>query len=355
MENISLRIIITLALAAVSFIVAGALTPVLTNILYRYKLGKNIRTGNESPIFQQLHAKKAGTPTMGGILIWGTAILLAGLFWLLATLWPDNEILKLFNFVNRRETFLPLAALLFAALVGLADDLRGIFKQGEKGGGLSMRTRLLLYTAVAAVGAWWFVVKLDYTALYVPFLGLVDIGLWYIPFFLFIIVASAFSTNETDGLDGLAGGVMLIAFSAFGAIALSQGRFFLATFTAVIIGALLAFLWFNVHPARFFMGDTGSMALGITAGLVALLTQSALFLPFIMFVPVVESLSVIIQLLSKRIRHKKVFLSAPIHHHFEAIGWPETKVTMRFWILNGVAAAVGLALLFVSYQVAPLP
>jgi phospho-N-acetylmuramoyl-pentapeptide-transferase len=149
-------------------------------------------------------------------------------------------------------------------------------------------------------------------------------------------------------LDGLAGGVMMVAFGAYGTIAFIQGNFNMAAFCGVILGALLAFLWFNIYPARFFMGDTGSMSLGVTLGVIAMLTNQFLLLPLIGFVLVVESLSTIIQVLSKKIRGKKIFLSSPIHHHFEAKGWPETKVTMRFWILSAVMAVLGIILAFMD-------
>jgi len=198
------------------------------------------------------------------------------------------------------------------------------------------------------VGAWWFYFKLDWDLIHVPFIGDFNIGLWYIPIFIFILIATTFSTNQTDGLDGLAGGVLLVAFSSYAIISYSQGRLELATFCGTIVGAILAFLWFNIHPARFFMGDTGSMSLGITLGVIAMLTNSLFFLPFLGFILVIESLTTIIQMLSKKLRHKKIFLSAPIHHHFEAKGWPETKVTMRFWIISGVMAAIGLILFFID-------
>ena len=169
-----------------------------------------------------------------------------------------------------------------------------------------------------------------------------------IPIFIFIIVATAFSVNEIDGLDGLAGGTLLSAFAAYGAIAFLQGHYNLATFCGVIVGSLLAFLWFNIHPARFFMGDTGAMSLGVTLGIVAMLTNSALLLPIIGCLFVLESLSVIIQVLSKKLRGKKVFLSAPLHHHLEAIGWPEPKIVMRFWVISAVAAATGLIIALID-------
>ena len=212
-----------------------------------------------------------------------------------------------------------------------------------------MRHRLLIYTVIASFGAWWFYSKLEWSMVHLPFIGNFDIGLWYIPIFIFILVATAFSVNEVDGLDGLAGGTLLTAFGAYGVIAYSQGHFDLAAFCGVIIGALLAFLWFNIHPAKFFMGDTGAMSLGITLGVIAMLTNQFLLLPIISLILVAESGSVILQLISKKLRHgKKVFLSAPIHHHLEAKGWPESQITMRFWIISFMTAAIGLIIAFLD-------
>ena len=328
-----------LILTSVSFLTAFFLTPLLTHFLFKYRLGKQIRTEG-APIFAKIHSGKEGTPTMGGILIWSTVLILALGFWLLS-LFFDGVFGDL-NFLSRSQTFLPLGALIFAALLGFIDDLLGVFRIGPKGGGLSMKHKIFLYTFIAAVGAYWFYFKLNFDIIYIPFLGNFEVGLWYLPIFIFIIVATAFSTNETDGLDGLAGGVLLFAFAALGALAFSQGHYDLAAFTGVIVGALLAFLWFNIYPARFFMGDTGAMSLGITLGIVAMLTNAALLLPLIAFILVFESSSVIVQVISKKFRGKKIFLSTPIHHHFEALGWPETKVTMRFWIISAVTATIGL-------------
>lgn len=328
-----------LILTSISFLIAFLSAPLLTHFLFKYRLGKQIRTEG-APIFAKIHGSKEGTPTMGGILIWGTTFVLAIGFWLLSLFF--DGIFKHLNFLSRSQTFLPLGALVFSAVLGFADDLMGIFRIGPKGGGLSVKYKILLYTIVAAIGAYWFYFKLGWDIFYVPFLGTFSIGWWYIPIFIFIIVAAAFSTNETDGLDGLAGGVLLFAFAALGALAFNQRHYDLAAFTGVIIGSLLAFLWFNIYPARFFMGDTGAMSLGVTLGIVAMLTNSALLLPLVAFILVFESASVIIQVLSKKFRGKKIFLSTPIHHHFEAVGWPETKVTMRFWIISAVTAAIGL-------------
>ncbi len=336
-----------LGLAALSFVVAFALTPLWTHFLIKWRLGKQIRAEG-APVFNSLHQKKEGTPTMGGLLIWLTTLLLAGIFWILSAMGVDSTIGKL-NFLNRSQTLLPLGALVASALVGMLDDMLGIWRVGPKGGGLKMRHRILIYTAIASFGAWWFYSKLEWSTVHIPFVGNFDIGWWYIPIFIFILVATSFSVNETDGLDGLAGGTLMTAFGAYGVIAYAQGHFDLAAFCAVILGALLAFLWFNINPARFFMGDTGAMSLGITLGIIAMLTNQFLLLPLIGFVLVAESASVIIQIVSKKLRNgKKVFISAPFHHHLEAKGWPESQITMRFWIISFMTAAVGLIVVFLD-------
>jgi phospho-N-acetylmuramoyl-pentapeptide-transferase len=332
-----------LVLTAVAFILAMAITPFWTKILYKYRLGKRIRNDGDTPIFSMFHAKKAGTPTMGGVIIWGTILLLAIVLAYLAFLFPGSVVGRL-SFLTRAQTLLPLGALIASALVGLFDDYLNIKGVGSKGGGLRLRHRFLFFLFIAIVGALWFTLKLDWDLLHVPFFGDWNVGWWYFPFFVFVVVATAFSVNETDGLDGLACGTLLTSFGAFSIIAFAQGRYDLAVFCGVIIGALLAFLWFNINPARFFMGDTGSMALGVTLAIVALLTNSAFLLPVIGLVFVIESLSVIVQVFWRRIFRQKLILSSPIHHHFEAVGWPEPKIVMRFWVISFVAAALGVAL-----------
>jgi len=339
------------AVATISFFITILLTPLWSKILFRYKLGKQIRTEG-APIFYKLHHKKEGTPTMGGVLVWFTTVVLTLGFWYLSKI-ADGFWSKL-NFLSRSQTLLPLGALVVSAVFGMADDLFGIFKVGPKGGGLKMRHRLFLYFLVAAGGAWWFYFKLGFNSINIPFLGDWIIGLWYIPFFIFIIVSTAFSANETDGLDGLVGGVFLLIFCAYGAIAFVQGRIDLVIFISVIIGALTAFLWHNIYPASFFMGDTGSMSLGVMVGVFAMLTNTPFLLPLIGIVFVIESGSVILQIASKKIRGKKIFLSTPIHHHFEAKGWPETRVTMRLWVISAIGALLGLIVFLVDSKIPSL-
>lgn len=329
------------AFASVCFVVAFVSTPFVLRLLKKYKLGKSIRDSDSAPVMHQLHANKAGTPVMGGILIWGSVTIVAGLVWLLCSFL--GEPFCNWNILSRTQTYVPFGAMIAAALVGLLDDYLNVRKIGPKGGGLRVRHRLLAYTSIALICALWFYTKLDWSTVHVPFWGNMDLGWLYIPFFIFIIVASQHSVNLTDGLDGLAGGTLMAAFGAFAAIAFSQGRMDLAAFCAAIIGALLAFLWHNITPAAFFMGDTGAMSLGTVLGLVAMLTNQPLLLPIIGIPFVVESGSVILQMVSKKLRNgKKLFKSSPLHHHLEAIGWGEPKIVMRFWVVSIIFAVLGV-------------
>lgn len=322
-------------LTAISFVIALIWTPIFTDFLYKNKLGKKIRNSGldaqKAPIYYQLHKGKENTPTMGGLLIWVTTAVITVLFNL-----------------SRAGTWLPLFALVGTGIIGAIDDLLNIRGIGPNRGGLAFRYKFFLYLAIAAVGAWWFYFKLGWDIFHVPGLGNIFLGWWYIPLFIAVIIFMAFSVNQTDGLDGLAGGTLAVAYGAYGFIALADGKVALAAFCGTVVGALLAFLWFNVFPARFFMGDTGSMALGATLGIIAFLTNQVAVLPIIGFVFFLEALSTIIQMISKRIFHKKVFLSAPIHHHLEALGWPESKVTMRFWIISAAMAVIGLMIALIG-------
>lgn len=334
-------------LTTISFAVALFTTPILSAFLYKNRLGKNIRNDGSTPIFSKLHSKKAGTPTMGGILIWGTVIFLISIFWIFDRI-LDIESLRFLNFLTRRETLLPLGAFLGASLVGLLDDWLDVRRKGHKGRGLRFRSKIWLYAAVAIIGAWWFYFKLDFSTVHIPFAGNFDFGWWFIPFFILAVIATSFSVDLTDGLDGLAGGTLLISFFAFGLIAYTQGRTNLAALIGVVCGSLLAFLWFNVFPARFFMGDTGAMGMGVLLAIVAFLTNSIFLLALIGFVFMIEALSTLAQITWKSLFKEKLFLSTPLHHHFEALGWPETKVTMRFWILGAVFGILGVIVYFIG-------
>lgn len=319
------------ALSAAAFVVAMVWTPFFTDWLYRNRIGKRIRqdfNGQSTPIFSTLHAKKSGTPTMGGILVWVTAAVLT----------------LIFN-LERSGTWLPLFCLVATGIVGAVDDYMNVKGIGPSSGGLPFRYKLVVYSLIAVLGALWFYFKLDWNSIHIPRVGDFIIGFWYVPLFASVLIFTAFATNETDGLDGLAGGLLAIAFSCYAIISLIAGKPSLAIFCGTIVGALLAFLWFNIYPARFFMGDTGAFSLGMTLAVVAFLTNSVVVLPIITLVLMIEAFSFIIQYTSKKLRRgKKVFLSSPIHHHFEALGWPETKITMRFWVIGALSGVVGLAI-----------
>src|SRR3989344_1125051 len=298
--------------ATVAFFVTLFITPLWTKVLYKYKLGKGIVRESNAPIFSELNKKKFGVRSMGGLVIWVTVIILTMGFWVVSKFYPTTSFGNI-NFLSRGQTWVPFTALIVAAMVGLVDDLLGVLRIGPGGGGLRMRDRLIMYALVGAGGAWWFYTKLGWDFINIPFLGDWTIGWVYGPIFIFI--ASAFSANETDGLDGLVAGVFLTMFGAYAVIAFDQGRMDLVVFLAAIMGSLVAFLWFNIYPARFFMGDTGSMSLGVTIGVVAMLTNTPLLLIPIAAIFIMESGSVLIQLVSKRFRGKKIFHSTPIHHH----------------------------------------
>jgi phospho-N-acetylmuramoyl-pentapeptide-transferase len=269
------------------------------------------------------------------------------IFFIISLIFPESPISK-FNFLSRQETWLPIFTLVVASIVGLTDDLLVVFGRGKYiGGGLSFRKRLIIVALLGLVGSLWFYQKLGWDIVHIPFLGDVSIGLWYIPLFITVMVA-CWSGGIVDGLDGLAGGTFASIFGAFAVISFSQGKIDLAAFCAAICGALFSFLWFNIPPARFYMSETGTLGLTSVLAVISFLTNSVYILPIIAGILVIEVLSVIIQLLSKKIRKKKIFLSTPIHHHFEGIGWPESQITMRFWLISGFMTTLGLALFFLA-------
>ncbi|MBI4993679.1 hypothetical protein HZC33_01845 [Candidatus Wolfebacteria bacterium] len=342
-----------LSLFIFSFAAAFLLAPFLIHFLYKYKCWKKKPRdktfgGEPTPIFTKLHGEKeVHTPRMGGILIWGTVLIVTLGVYFISLIFPESIIAKM-NFFSRSQTWLPFFTLIAASILGLVDDWLVINnKGGYVGGGIRFKTRLLLISLIALAGAWWFYFKLGWTSIYIPFYGNIEIDGLYILLFIIVTLAT-FSGGIVDGLDGLSAGVLAPIFAAFGVISYAKGLYDLAALIIVIIGALIAYLWFNIHPAKFYMGETGIMGLTVVLAVIALLTNSVLFLPIIAFILVLESASVIIQLFSKKFFSRKIFLVAPIHHHFEALGWPETKVTMRFWIISAVMSGLGLILFFLS-------
>ncbi|MEK7603202.1 MAG: phospho-N-acetylmuramoyl-pentapeptide-transferase [Patescibacteria group bacterium] len=321
-----------LLLGFLGFLLSMLITPLYTTAAFTWTWWKKPRqtttTGEKATMFNKLHAQKhqRHIPTM------------AGMVFVLATVAAT----LLFN-LTREETWLPLAAFSGAAAVGLIDDIINIRGSGKGVAGLSSRLKLLLTTAVALIGGWFFYFKLEVDTIQLPGVGDIGLGWLIIPLFVLVVVSTANAVNISDGLDGLAGGLCAIAFGTYAVIAFIEQRYGIAGFCMTIVGALLSYTWFNIFPARFFMGDVGSFALGTALGVVAMLTDTVLLLPIIGAVFVAEAGSSMLQILSKKIRRgKKIFKIAPIHHHFEASGWPETKVTMRFWVLGQVAGFLGL-------------
>ncbi len=349
MTEIAFNVIKIFSLAAIASALAIFWCPLLTNFLYKRKLWKKSArqkaiSGEDAVVFNSLHKEKeVGTPRMGGLLIWITVVLVIFLFFVLSLIFPNSRLAQ-FYFLSSGQTWLPLFTLVVASIVGLVDDFLVVRGWGKYiGGGISFKKRLILVVIIGLIGSIWFYQKLGWDVVYIPFVGDVSIGLWYIPLFILVTVA-CWSGGIIDGLDGLAGGTFASIFGAFTIISFSLGKIDLAAFCAVISGALFAFLWFNIPPARFYMTETGILGLTAVLSVVAFLTDSVYVLPIIAGLLAIEVLSVIIQLLSKKFRKKKIFLSTPIHHHFEAIGWPAYKVTMRAWIIGIVLAIIGVAI-----------
>jgi phospho-N-acetylmuramoyl-pentapeptide-transferase len=323
-----------LGLGFASFVLSMLLTPLYTTYAYKKELWKRPRTtaatGEAATVYQKLHAAKhvRHIPTMAGVIFVISAALVT----------------LTFN-LSRTETWLPLSAMFGAGVIGLIDDFFNIRSTGGIAG-MRAKLKMLLITVVALIGGWWFFSKLGVDSIHIPLMTTsIHLGWLIVPLFVLVVVATANAVNITDGLDGLAGGLAAIAFGAYTIIAFLEGRYGVAGFCLTMVGALLSYTWFNIFPARFFMGDVGSFALGTALGVVAMLTDTVVILPIIGLIFVAEAGSSMIQIASKKLRHgKKVFKIAPIHHHFEALGWEETKVTMRFWVIGQVVAVLGLML-----------
>lgn len=324
-----LRIVL---LSFAGFVMSMLLTPIYTTLAYKYEWWKKPRTdavtGEKASVYQKLHGAKHRRliPTMAGVIF----VLAAALVTLTGNL-------------SREETWLPLAAMVGAGAIGLFDDFLNIKSTGGIAG-MRAKIKMFLIVLVAAIGGWWFFDKLDVSSIHIPFSETtLQLGWLIVPLFVLVVVSTANAVNITDGLDGLAGGLAAIAFAMYAIIAFLEERYGIAGFCMTIVGTLLSYTWFNIYPARFFMGDSGSFALGTALGVVAMLTDTVLILPIIGFVFVVEAGSSVLQIASKRLRRgRKIFRIAPIHHHFEALGWEETKVTMRFWVVGQVMGVIGL-------------
>ena len=334
LEDINKTMGYELVLALGSFLLAMFLTPIYTNFAYKHKLWKRQKTvdvtGKQLTVMNQLHKDKIKRhfPTMAGVIMLVTVPVV-----LLAT-----------NCLDRGQTWLPIAAFVGGGLIGFIDDILNLFGKNAVAG-LRAPVKFAMISALAIFLGWFFAVKLGWTAVMVPFVGPVEIGvIGMIALFAFAVVATGNAVNISDGLDGLAGGLSMLAYGSYGVIALLQEQWHLAGFCFIVLGALLSYIWFNVYPARFMMGDTGSFALGAGLGVVAMMTNSFLLLPIIGALFVIEAGSSLIQIIWKKVFHRKLFISAPLHHHLQAKGWEESKITMRFWVIGGVLAMLGVFL-----------
>ena len=351
--------------AVLSFWVGVFITPFLTDFLYKHKLwkkraGKTDSRGQATQVFNKLHKEKeVGTPRLGGVVIWLSVLITIGGIWLIAHTTGDQVFSQL-DFLSRSQTWIPLSTLLLGAGIGLIDDVLEIqgSRRSRATGGLSLPVRLLVVALVGLICGLWFYAKLNVTTIGIPFTDGLYIGWLIVPLFIVVLIA-LYSGGVIDGIDGLAGGIFASIFAAYAGLAFFQHQIDLAAFCATLLGGILAFLWFNIPPARFYMSETGSMALSITVGVVAFFTDSlavasdalpnangghGLFiLPIVAFPLVITVASNLIQVVSKRFRGgQKILRVAPLHHHFEAIGWPSYKVTMRYWVISVVTAMLGL-------------
>lgn len=337
--------------ALIAFSAGIALSPILTHYLYKYRVwktvgGKKTITGRIASEFNRLKGEgETKTPRMGGIVIWGCVFITVALLSLAAMLWP-NSLWGELSFFSRSQTWIPLGALAVGALVGLLNDVYDVTHTQT---GIRLRVRLAVIVALAIAIGWWFYAKLDVTAINIPLHGPWEIGWIIIPFFVLMSLA-VYASGVIDGIDGLSGGVFAAIFSAYTGIAFIQMQYDVAAFSATIVGATLAFLWFNIPPARFYMTETGTMALTLTLAVVALMTDAVAdgygiaLLPIVGAPLVATVVSNILQVTYRKRTGKKLLRIAPLHHHFEAIGWPSHKVTMRYWVISMMCALLGLVL-----------
>jgi len=345
--------------AIVAFLVGILITPVVTHYLYKHqvwkkKAGKGAGYGGGgTPIFDELHKEKdTNTPRMGGIIIWGSVFLTTLLFFVIDNLSVSDALT--FNFLSREQTWLPLFALAVGAFIGFVDDLLIVRGTGRHfAGGLPLSQRLLVVMATAGFIGWWFYTKLGVSDVSLFHFDTLELGIWFVPFFIFVATC-VYMSSVIDGLDGLSGGVFMTIFAAYTGVAVLQGQYDIAALCAVLLGSTLAFLWFNIPPARFYMTETGIMALTMALTVIAFMTDTlgdgvgVSVLPIVGFVLLATVAANTIQIISKRYFKRKVFIVAPLHHHFEALGWPAHKVTMRYWIISIMCAMIGVTIAAVA-------
>ena len=341
--------------AIVTFVIGILITPIVTHFLYKHHVwkkqgGKTALGGKIAEVFNELKGEhETKTPRMGGIVIWASVMITLISFYVLSLLLPTSFFTDL-DFLTRSQTLIPTLALIAGAVIGFLNDFYDVTHKGE---GLRLRVRLLLILSLSAILGWWFYTKLGVTAVNIPFDGSLEIGWLIIPFFMFLTLC-LYASGVIDGIDGLSGGVFAAIFTAYAGIAIVQSQYDLAAFCAAVVGGILAFLWYNIPPARFWMTETGSMALTLSLATVVFMTDklgdgNGVSLLLVVGLPlVVTVLSNVLQILYRNWTGKKLFRIAPLHHHFEAIGWPSYKVTMRYWVVSIMCALLGVAIAAVA-------
>jgi phospho-N-acetylmuramoyl-pentapeptide-transferase len=346
METTIIKVLLPAILA---FCIGIAIAPIITHFLYKYKVwkkqgGKTAIGGNEALEFNRLKGhEETQTPRMGGIVIWGSVVITVGILYSLAS-FTNTIFFRDILFLSREQTWIPFATLLVGAVFGFLNDFYDVQHGGR---GVRLSIRLVLITALAAYIGWWFYDKLGVVAIGIPFADPLYLGIFIIPFFIFLTLA-LYASGVIDGIDGLSGGVFAAIFTAYGGVAFLQGQYDLAAFCFMLTGSLIAFLWFNIPPARFWMTETGSMALTLTLATIVMMTDQLVdghgvsLFPIIGFLLVITVLSNVLQISYRKLTGKKLFRIAPLHHHFEAIGWPSYKVTMRYWVISMICATAGV-------------
>lgn len=351
----NLTLLFSISPAILTFIIGIAITPIVTHFLYKHKVwkkqgGKTAIGGHAAEVFNQLKGEQeTKTPRMGGIVVWGSVLITLFLLFGLAQVFPSSIFSQL-DFLSKSQTLIPTMALLAGALIGFLNDFYDVMHGGT---GLRLRIRLLLIMTLAGTLGWWFYTKLGVTGVSIPFNGVLELGVLIIPFFIFLTLC-LYASGVIDGIDGLSGGVFGSVFAAYAGIAIVQEQYSLAAFCAAVVGGILAFLWFNIPPARFWMTETGSMALTLSLATVVFMTDrlgegNGVSLLLVAGLPLVATvLSNVLQMSYRRATGKKLLRIAPLHHHFEAIGWPSYKVTMRYWIVSIICALLGVAIAAVA-------
>jgi phospho-N-acetylmuramoyl-pentapeptide-transferase len=362
-SNSYLQLAKILTYSSLAFLIGLWLGPYLVKLLVWLKFWKkkartSSSTGEDLVVtkkFYEENEKARLVPRGGGILIWLTTLSFSVFFWIVLKIDPESKLTQFLNFISRRQTFIPFATMFFGALLGLIDDSLSTLDSGGNyfAGGLKLRQRLIMVAIMSlAVGA-WFYFKVDITSLHLFAwkVDFVQLGLpWLIIPITFVVLVGLFGTSVMDGFDGLFAGVFIPIYLCFSAVAFIKGFYDISTLMMVITGSLFAYLWYNIPPAKFFMGDTGSLPLVLVLGVVSILIDAVYLIPIVAIMPVLTALSNIIQLSSKKLLKRKFFYAAPLHHHLEALGWTRNQIVFRYCVITVICSAVGVAFALIFRQ-----